>query len=327
MVNKKIFGIAMLGAALLSACSNEQPITDPEPVDGETVELHIESVGMFVPSRAGAYNDTKFAPGMSFGFVVTGANATPLNENCTNVKATLGENGKWTLDREVKIKKGQDVWVRAYYPYAEKYDWITVFPDVKEDVMVSDLCVPSATGGLKMLFSHIYADINFEIVRDESYTDDAVVSFVSLINGQKVNANDNVTGEPANGLVLLSYLTLPEGDNPYSPIWGDPVEAIECSFNNTALPVDEKLTRSCMVSPVNAAYSTEKDQVLMSLYVDDRSYDLKAWCPTWKAGYRYTYIIRLAKNPVTGDVTITVEDGDITISPWVPGGSEEITMQ
>lgn len=326
MVNKKIFGIAMLGVALLSACSNDQPVTDSEPVDGEMVELHIESVGMFVPSRAGAYNDTKFAPGMSFGFMVAGANAMPLNDNCTNVKATLNQSGKWILDREVKIKKGQDVWVRAYYPYTEDYSVVKFYPNREEDVMVSDLCVPSATGGLKMLFSHIYADINFEIVRDESYTDDAVVSSVSLVNGQKVNANDNVTSEPAKGLVFLSYLTW-HMECPCFPMWGDPVEAIECSFNNTALPVDEKLTRSCMVSPVNTRQDTEKDQVIMQLSVDDKSYDLKAWCPTWNAGYRYTYIIRLAKNPVTGDVTITVEDGDITISPWVPGGSEEITMQ
>lgn len=327
MVNKKIFGIAMLGAALLSACSSEQPVTDPEPVDGETVELHIESVGMFVPSRAGAYNDTKFAPGMSFGFVVTGANATPLNQNCTNVKATLGENGKWTLDREVKIKKGQDVWVRAYYPYAEKYDWITVFPDVKEDVMVSDLCVPSATGGLKMIFSHIYADINFEIVRDESYTDDAVVSSVYLNSGQRISADGTTLEEPATALAFLNGLVLPESDLPYAPQWEWIAEIVDCNFNNVSLPVGEKLTGSCFVAPINTVSGSDKEQVIMRMKVDDTHYDLKAWCPTWNAGYRYTYIIRLAKNPVTGDVTITVEDGDITISPWVPGGSEEITMQ
>lgn len=316
-ISKFVSGVLAVLAVTLGACGSDVREPDaPVVADGDYVSLYVEKAGDDL-TRSAAWGETAFGTGMSFGFTVYTGQFEVIDGEHSNIKATLGEDGKWVLDRDVKIKKGERYWVRAYYPYTEEVNAEAIYPDPSMDVMVSDLCIPSEDGGLKLTFMHVYAELEVRIEGAESVGDAEVL--VRLKNGYMYDG-DMPTQNIGKWLCDMNSLdTMLGRDEPYKPVW-EPTEllfATAVSAGNISSVYD-------FVAPVfNGGSGSRQDMVMsLSAYGTDIKIDnkeIKRWFPTWNAGYRYRYTIKIDKDPETGDVTIFLNNQDISIIGWQTG--------
>lgn len=291
----KKFYMAVLAAAVLAGCSNDEVV--PNAPDLANTPILVNAGVNNLVTRAG-YGTGELKEG-SFGlYLATGGTATSeIRYNCENKKVSYDANGSgWNYEGSPLYWKNRDAQVSyyAYMPYQETAPTTLSVSTVQdeetfknEDFLYAATATASASaGGINVTFSHKLSKLDITLTRGTELEEGVTFQSVVVENCATSADIDVSTGEvtPATSGTTSSITALLSG-----------ADAYEC------LLVPQ--TMNSLAVTITATVGSETKTYKYTSSVEQ----------AFGSGIRYTLPLTVGRD--------RVEVGTITAQPWGPDQS------
>src|SRR5574344_1816984 len=300
-MNMKTFSKLILFActiAAFSACSSEK---DEAIQEQQGVPM---SISTDITQTRAAITSTSFSSGAKIGVYALNSEGAQYDNGSMNMLSQFN-GSNWTFPTGSVYLKTTDATVYAYYPYAISNTTTTVPVDVTPDSLsdqtdvlygAASAAVSATNPKAQITFKHALARVTFSLSRSDVGTGKGAITSVMLKNAS------TKTALATAGTMDIKTGTITPTANTYATILRYVTDTLK-----TSTPVVVEF----MVMPVDI-----DNNIILSVAIDGRMYDVSLPTTSLKAGNQYTFPVSVSIN--NNKMTV----GQCGITAW---GSETAT--